>query len=161
MATVRLDKTINITSKDEGDHVYFNINIRKNEKNGGRAVFDENRVDAILQNPADYDLAVVRFSVPGENIPIFLWVDNKFSVSLEYNGATFTSVLEWHPNFVNNAADDFYGRAVWNYNNFIESINKGLSTAFLLLKAANPASPLSIAPRMVYDGETQLNSLFK
>ena len=67
--------------QDNEDHIYYNIDIRKGVENAGQqfqAVFNETRVEPILNKPSDYDLSVVRFSIPSQSIPIFLWKENEF-----------------------------------------------------------------------------------
>jgi hypothetical protein len=159
MATVQIDRTVNETSKDEGDHIYFNVNINADDKNKGFAVFDENRVDPILQNPSLYDVSIIRFLVPAANIPIFIWKDDKFYITLTYKGVDYISVLEYVPNVDPSSFSEF-PRAVWNYGDFIRSINKAFEKSFIEMKLAEPLAPYNLAPRMVYNPETRLNSLF-
>ena len=159
MATVRIDKTLNITSKDEGDHIYFNVTIKPDEKNKGLAVFSENRIEPILQNPSLYDLAVIRFTVPAANIPIFIWEDNRFEVVLTYKGVNYKSILQFVEN-IDPSTFSAFPRSVWNYNDLIQSINLAFEDAYQQLKAAEPGAPFTLAPRMVYDPIDKLNSVY-
>ena len=154
--------SMNNTLKSDGDHLYYNIAIKSNDRNDGIAVFDDNRTEAILTNPSDYELAVIRFSVPSQNIPIFLWTDDlDFQISLEYQGSLYSAKLQWFPNTsFSPPFKDWYGKAVWNYNNLINSINLGFLTAFNALKLANPTAPYLYAPVMTYSPETKLCSMY-
>ena len=94
------------TVSDSDDNIYYNVTIKKNDTNGGKAIFSENRVEPIVDNPSDYELAVVRFSVPAVNIPIMYFdsepgkLDKDFKVSMTYDGVTETKDLVWIPNQV-------------------------------------------------------------
>ena len=149
--------------QDTTDHIYYNIDIRKPDDYKGLrfpAEFNETRVEPVLKVPSDYELAVVRFSIPSQNIPIFLWKENTFSVSIKYSTFIFTTILQWTANSPAGTYD-YYGKAVWNYQDFIDSINAGLLTSFNNFVAGVPPF-LNIptkAPYMTYDPTTQLCSL--
>ena len=159
MATVQFDRTTNNTFKDEADHLYFNITIKPDELNKGQATFSQNRVEPILQNPSLYDVAVIRFTVPAENIPIFIWQDNKFEIVLTYKGVNYKSVLQYVENIDPSTFTDF-PPSVWNYNDFIQSINLAFEDAYQQLKTAEPLAPFTRAPRMVYEPTDRLNSIY-
>jgi len=149
--------------QDTTDHIYYNIDIRKPDDYKDlpfQAVFNETRVEPVLKIPSDYELAVVRFSIPSQNIPIFLWKENAFSVSLKYLNFVFTTTLQFIPNSPGGNYD-YYGKSIWNYQDLIDSINVGLLTSFNNFVAGVPPF-LNIptkAPYMIYDATTQLCSL--
>jgi hypothetical protein len=147
------------TLKSDGDHIYYNLSIRKDKKNQGIAVFDDNRVEAILNKPDDYDISVIRFSVPSVNIPIFLWVDNKFTISLSLGNDTYSEILEWFPN-TPAGGFDWYGKAVWAFSDFIRSINIAFQKCFDSYKIGHPASSQTLAPRMVYDNSLKICQIY-
>lgn len=149
--------------QDDEDHIYFNINIRKGVENAGKvfvASFNETRVEPVLHKPSDYDLAVVRFSIPSQNIPIFIWRDDEFKITISYQNFDFTTTLQWVPNSPSGAYD-YFGKSVWNYQDFIDSINNALKTSFNNFVAGTPAfaHKPSTAPYMIYNAESQLCSL--
>ena len=147
------------TLKSDGDHLYYNIAIKANQQNKGIAVFDDNRTEEILKNPSEYEIAVLRFSVPSQSIPIFLWKDKNFYITLEYNNQLFYKNLVWFPNSPGTGYD-YYGNAVWNYNDFIQSINIGFLDCFNQLKTVYPLAPFTLPPKMVYNPATTLNSIY-
>lgn len=149
--------------QDTTDHIYYNIDIRKPDDYKNlpfQAEFSETRVDSILNNPSDYELSVVRFSIPSQSIPIFLWKSNIFSVSLKFQSFVFTTTLNYIPNSPG-AGYDYYGPSIWNYQDFIDIINVGLFTSFNAFIAGTVPYMLrpTAAPYMVYDAATQLCSL--
>ena len=149
--------------QDNDDHIYYNIDIRKGVENAGKkfsATFNETRVEPILNNPSDYDLAVVRFSIPSQSIPIFLWKPNEFSITISYLNFDFTTILQFIPNSPGGSYD-YYGDSIWNYQDFIDSINVGLLASFNAFIAGVVPFALqpTVAPYMIYNAETQLCSL--
>lgn len=149
--------------QDTSDHIYYNVDIRKPPEYANlpfAAIFNETRVDTILKDPSKYELSVVRFNIPAQNIPIFLWVDNAFSVSIKYLNFTFTTVLQFIPNSPGGSYD-YYGPSVWNYQDLIDSINVGLLASFNAFVAGTPAfvGKPTLPPYMIYTASTELCAL--
>ena len=67
---------------NDSDYVYYNVRI--DSKSGkGRAEFNETRVQPILDDPSKYELTIERFYVPAVDIPIMIFKDNYYSITLE------------------------------------------------------------------------------
>jgi len=149
--------------QDNSEHIYYNIDIRKPDDSKDlpyQAQFNETRVEPVLYNPSDYELAIVRFSIPAQNIPIFLWKENSFSVSIKYLTFTFTTVLQFIPNS-SGGSYDYYGKSIWNYQDLIDSINVGLLASFNAFVAGTPAfgGKPTLPPYMIYTASTELCAL--
>jgi hypothetical protein len=149
--------------QDNSNHIYYNIDIRKPDDGKDlpyQAQFNETRVEPVLYNPSDYELAIVRFSIPAQNIPIFLWKENSFSVSIKYLTFTFTTVLQFIPNS-SGGSYDYYGKSIWNYQDLIDSINVGLLASFNAFVAGTPAfgGKPTLPPYMIYTASTELCAL--
>lgn len=173
----------------DNDHVYYNIlvtnngNIPTNSYGEIPVQFVEDRVQAILENPREYHLSIVRFSLPGQSIPIFEFVAQPgpglpggnpnpnlgiYSVTLSYMGSFYqvylnlipeaieTPPMDWQPSSITQNAGYY---AIYEYQDFIELINLAFLGAYQLLKAANPGAPPTSAPFLVFNPETQLISL--
>ncbi len=139
------------------DYVYYNIRI-SNDTGGNfsiPAVYSENRTDVILDNPNDYEVAVERFRIPGIDIPIMYWKDNKWSITLSYDGLDVTEFLQYIPT----SFPVFGSRDIWNYQEFLDSTNQALQTAYTALKTAKPGAPPTEAPFFTYDAPSQLITL--
>lgn len=142
---------------DRENNIYYNVRIDAQTSNetGANglpaASFRENRVEPIIENPEHYELAVERFKVPGSTIPIFLWKENLYEVQMEFDGVVITNVLQFIPNGL-----DLYGDAIWNYQEFLDSLNNSLTQAFIDMKAAKPLAPPTEAPFFTYDAPTKL-----
>jgi hypothetical protein len=135
-------------SKDESEYVYYNIRI-DNETSNGRAFFNETRVQPILDNPSNYELAVERFYVPAMDIPIMIFKDNYYYVTLSFGGVDATVPLVWIPN---TSGTDPYGNSIWNYQEMVDIVNVAFQTAFTTLGAGPPTE----APYITYEAESNL-----
>ncbi len=162
-------------SMDPFDQVYYNVEITNNTSLPKPAVFTETLTQPIITKCEDYYLSIVRFSVPGNAIPIFVCdiVPNQsnpnltpYSVTLSYNGSDYTqNIIYFSLQNVNaplNAIpvqqnSQYY--YVYQYNHMIQMINIALDSAFTALKTANPGAPPTQAPFFVFDENTQLISL--
>ena len=159
----------------DDDNIYYNIRIVKNKNDlFSPAVYNVSRTSPIIDLPSNYELAVVRFSIPASNIPILVWGNDpydpitnssskvdKLSISLSFGGVDYTQVLEFIPN---SSGNDFYGNTIWNYQEFCDIINQAFSKAFYSNYPLNtirrfPAAPPTLPPYLSYDANTQLCSL--
>jgi len=71
MSRKRGYQSSSIQLSEDADHVYYNLSLNNPTSSDKLAVFSENRSTAILDNPSDYTLSVIRFSLSKINIPIF------------------------------------------------------------------------------------------
>lgn len=119
--TVKNSKKYNFT---DVDNVYVNVDIYNQNSEIIDAVFEVTRAGNILDNPSDYELAIVRFSVPTKNIPILVLDSSKdYKISVDVNGTILTQNVTWISN-TNSPSSQFYIR---NYQEFIDSLNQALS----------------------------------
>ena len=151
--------------QDTSEHIYYNIDIRKPSDYESKdipyqASFNETRVEPVLYRPSDYELAVVRFSIPSQNIPIFIWKENAFSVSLKYLNFVFTTTLQFIPNSPGGSYD-YYGKSIWNYQDLIDSMNVGLLASFNDFVSGTTAfaGKPTLPPYMIYTASTELCGL--
>ena len=173
-----------IIVEDDGDRIYYNFII--GEKRDRQPLFDakfqENLDQVFITNPSEYYISVVRFSIPCQNIPIFVPeiqsfpntnVNNTvYSLSLEYNGftsgETFVQFVSGNPNAyvtpisANSPDADTSSIYYWIYNfqAFIDMVNTTFQTAFTALNVASGGLPVgAVAPYFEFDPSTQLISL--
>lgn len=147
------------TEPDNETNVYYNVRIDENNSNqkGSNGVpiasFKENRVEPILEDPSEYVLAIERFKVPAFDIPILLWEDNKYDVTLKFGATSITKILQFIPN---SNVPDLYGDSIWNYQELLDSLNQALEDAYTDLKLAEPLAPPTEAPFVTYEASSQL-----
>jgi hypothetical protein len=156
------------------DKIYYNVVIpyRPDSTGFAPAVFQEQLNQSILDRPSDYYMTIIRFSIPVQNIPIFIAEIQPFpntnlnntiySVTLTYgantSGQTFVQFVTQNPNatpslpltaFHPNADKTPY-YYIYEYTQFLSMVNATLATAF----AALPGSPVgSQAPYFIFDGQ--------
>ena len=124
LISVRNSKKYNFT---KNDYIYYNVNIYNDKDEDLEAKFNATRVENILDNPSDYELAIVRFSVPTINIPIFILDSNKqFTHSLRYKGKEYTEPITW----ISNTNEPEKQGYIWNFQEFIDSFNQALSNLY-------------------------------
>jgi hypothetical protein len=159
-----------IMSKD--DHIYYNIEIKRDTTNflPKFAQFIDRRADPIIEIPEEYHLSVIRASIPGEYIPLFIYpnigpegakvVDNtQYSVTLSLGANDYrTFVIYVSPNVTSPTTSEVYYYQ-YSIQGFINMINTAFQTAFNNLKAANPGNAVTAAPYLIYDNTTFLISL--
>ena len=134
------------------DNIYYNIVVDSIQgSNIIPLTFDENRVQPIVDNPSDYELAVERFRLPLTNMPIFLWKPNKFSVKMTYGGSEVNEIVTFIPN-----GNNIYGDAIWSYQEFATMVNNALDNAYAALKILQPLMPPTEAPFLSFDSSVDL-----
>lgn len=160
----------------EDDHVYYNISIFPDRTYVApkvlQAQFLEVRSDAILDKPEDYHMSVIRFSIPGENIPIFIYPhvknsqtgiytvnNNVYSVTLSTGGNDYQTFITYVSNTTvfNSTQIEYY--YIFSYQSFINMINTAFTGSFAALKAANPGVTATRPPYLVYDPINEIISL--
>ena len=122
----------NVIISQSQDHFYYNTIINNSTDNVVPAIYKDVRSDAILQNPEDYTLSIVRFSLSSGVLPIFNFKPlpgskttgnqdlnlGKYSVTLSYNGVDVQQYLTFILNRLNpNAPQTNKDNVNWNYNN--------------------------------------------
>jgi hypothetical protein len=178
--SINVNVPLSRPSQNPKDNVYYNIDfVNKDENKQVVPIqFSERTSIPVLDRPSDYQLAVTRFSLPGEFIPVMLWdpegkgawnadtnpgskVD-KFEVVMEFDGEVKRAYLPQPVNANPANVSPLYGPnfSVWNYKEFVDSFNTALATAFGDLKTAKPLAPPTAPPFVEYDASTRLCSLY-
>lgn len=132
------------------DHVYYNIAITNtNQSETLRASYNQSLTTPVIKNPSEYYCSIQRFTVPLQDVPIFVFLDSTYSVTISYNSNDYKKELIYVPSYTNNinliSPND---RFVYSYNQFIDSINNGLGDAMADFTAALP----------IYNGATTYNA---
>tara|TARA_R110000796_G_scaffold4086_5_gene15595 strand:+ start:6957 stop:7970 length:1014 start_codon:yes stop_codon:yes gene_type:complete len=144
---------MSVETEDE-NLIYYNIDITNDTSERIIPNFDVNRVDRILDNPSDYEMSVVRFSISLSSIPLFQFIENDFIVSLAIGEFIFyPEPLVWIPN--NSVYDE---KNVYDIQHLLDMLNNAWSLAFTFLKAGNTVVSTT-PPFMTYSALTNLISL--
>lgn len=142
-----------MSSQSSATHIYYNVRIQADLETRKHAVFSVKRVQPILDNPSHYEVAVVRFSLPTTSVPLIVFEDNKYSVSLKIGANEYTEYLTWTPN--SNVYNEKY---VYNIQDIIDFMNTAWATAFSNLNAGNVITS-TVPPFMSFSSETNLMTL--
>ena len=67
----------------DSTHIYYNIRINSDITDRVLATFNVNRVQPVLDNPSNYEISVVRYSLPLTSVPLIVFQDNKWAMSLK------------------------------------------------------------------------------
>ncbi len=151
------------------EHIYYDINFANKSNIPVKANYKENRNDALVKNPSDYYISIVRFLLPLQSVPIFVYPNDgtnpdntQYSVTIRnlYTGAQqFQTFLNFTPqNSIVNGVINF---GIFSYAHFLDMINVALFDAWAHLTNTNSL----VAPRMNYDAITgqcylRINSYF-
>jgi len=124
-----------LVNKLSGDNVVYDIQIYGEPNKNNRAVFNINRTDNVIDNPSDYYLAILDFSIPLFAIPLFSFIDNRYKFSLEFDGLILENTLLWVPETINSSP---VFQSVYSYQAFITSMNNSLKTLYDNMVLAKP-----------------------
>lgn len=163
-------------------NIYYNLTYYNSSTVPVVANYNETRTSSLLTNPADYYLSVVRFSIPGNLIPInvmqalpFPNTDPnvlEYAVTLTRNGTTSSPIfLNWNTGYAITAApqravftavnpkqvptDPYYFN--YSYQQFIDMVNTALAAAYTALPDKGTTTQ---PPYMTFDSDTGLFSMF-
>lgn len=177
--------------QDTSDNIYYNVIITNPmvfdqiDINGNNdvipAVYEENRTQAIIADPSKYELSIIRFEIPGANIPLFVMPRvisgapppanlhlTPLQFLMKYSGTTFAANLIYVPIASNiflpppppapvPISNPYYW--VYSYNHMLSMMNTTMATVFGQLKASFPGAPPTEPPYFIYNAETQLISM--
>ena len=136
--------------------IYLNLTKENNTNEEIPAKISDIRDTPIMEIPSEYALSVVRFSVPSFSIPLFVFRDDAYYITLRHNGVDFQRVVIFDPGEPTFA---WKSQFVFGIYNFLRMINATFKAAFDDLKAAFPAAPQTVAPLAMYDPNNQLFSI--
>ena len=143
---------------DKQDNIYFNINTQS--LNRSVFQFDEQRVQPILDNPSDYELAVVRCSVPTSSIPIQNWKANKYKIGIEYLGEVVEKYVEFVPNSARGPLYENTIGQIWSYQEWCSIMTNCLAELHNEMVALKPSFPASTHILWKIEPESSIMSLY-
>jgi len=161
--------TTKIYSEND-DMIYVNMSFVNNQLYPQPAQITEARTQAVIQNPSDWLMSVVRFDVDSHSIPInlpLMFVDpitgvksqtlTKSTIFLTYLGNTYTEDIIFVPNpgpLLPSAIPFNYLPAIYDYQVWFNFVNTALGLAFTASGAVG--SP----PQFIYNAVTGLLDLY-
>ena len=151
---VRQQQYQELSAGDE--YLYYNFNLVNNSDVSVPCSFLTSLGSPLLSNATEYYLTTVRFVLDGTTIPIFVFQDGVYFVTLSWNGNDVAAPVIYTPYYPVNGQ-----KSVFSYQSFINMINDALQTAFTAISAivGFPAD-VTEAPYMVYVPATGLCPFF-
>ena len=132
---------------DNGDHIYYNLNMVNNQDVSVPAQGYEQLAQSLLTNGKQYYGTILRFVIDGSDIAIFDFPDpSPYWVTLSYNGIYYPRQV-MYVNYNNMDGN----QSVYSFQAFLEMINNAL-----LLAAGDVPLVGLAAPYMVYVPATGL-----
>lgn len=166
------------------DHIYYNVLIPNNPVGNTftsiPAEFKEEMTIPIVKYPSEYYMSIIRFSVPLNSIPLFIFniqsgqtqTDpnlGRYSVTLDDGATTNQQFLNYFPTQLYTAVpqppsarppsylqEDSQYYAVYDIPHMLTMINNAFAAAL----AAFPVVPGRDPPKLIYDSATRLISLY-
>ena len=136
----------------EVDNVYLNTQLYNPSDQDFQCSYSAQFTDPVLARADEYCVAVSRFSFDVSDVPLFIFKDNTYSVTLE-NTAT-GDVSQVFLQYIDVDVVDSR-QVVYTFSHMVDMVNVALQAALVGL----PGPPVANAPVMEYDPSTGLFSL--
>jgi hypothetical protein len=145
------------TAKFQDTHYrYYNIKIANLTNNTlKQASYNETRTSDIIEDKlSNWEVAVARFRIPSHEIPIFVFIDATYFLTLtDTAGADHTQALVYVP--ITNIPNT--EQFITSYNQWVDIVNNAFLAAWLAIPVLiRPTVP----PFILYDPITQLFSVY-
>jgi hypothetical protein len=165
----------------EDQNIYYNINIVNNAKESSApkiAKYYEERLQPFITNPKEYEMKIVKFSIPASEIPILVMemklndapFHNRSVYRIGFNrlGVVKTVYVDYVSEEINRQPSVLPGQSltsltyrtnpyywIYSYQHFISLVNDALIDAM----GQYPLAQREEVPYLLYDSTTQLISL--
>lgn len=132
-------------SNDGDDVIYCDITAFNNKNEISRADINISRTSPIINNPKDYLMSIVRFSVQVSSLPLFIWFnDSPNMVSIKYNNIIKSFIVPYQNTQINSTPyQQIIGDAVYTYHQFSNMINSAIKSCHDDLKISGEAPYLT------------------
>ena len=138
------------------NNIYWTISMINNTALPVLAEFSETYNAPVVENARDYQLAIIRFVVPGGSIPILNFKNKVYYVTLQY-GATIKTILLEYETLININGND----TIFSYQAMMRIINEAFKEAFNeLIGTVGPIVGCTAPPFMEYVPQTNMCPLF-
>ena len=168
---------------DLDDHIYYNLEIKNNSSESILAVFRQTFQRFVIANASEYYLAIPRFSIPRNEIPLFLFrvqedIGNTdpnlgvYSITLRWDGVYYTEYLIFDPyvstepvplppsengGFQDISTDYYY---IYDAYYWCQLYNNAFRAAFDRLKVDFPMANVDDPPVLDFDPVTKLYTIY-
>lgn len=156
-------------SHDEKTVVYYNAEFQNQQKNPLPVGISDNRGEAIIKNPQDWEMSVVRFDATNLHlIPISVveMLGNDAEEGILSNTVCTFTISYMGIDYVRNVQFDRYVRefdmgSIKSYQEFLNRFNICIQDILDIQIGVLPIPPpVSIGPKFVYEPKTQLITMY-
>lgn len=134
--------------------LFYNLYTVNNTASETPLHLESNLTIPLMSKPSEWDVSIVRFVLPGYDIPIFTFTPDLFHISMSYNGSTVVLPVVWDTSVQNT------GYLLYDIQAFIHMLNTTLTSAWTALKVLQGGLPGSgDMPYFTYSETSQLISL--
>lgn len=123
------------------DHIYYSVTIANTYDHVIPAEYNENLMKPLVENPSLYNLSLIVFDIPTNEIPIFVFEPNTYYVTLRN---TVTSAESTQVVTLPLPGSDSSPNYVYSIGTFLYGVNTALDNAATALGA--PAPSISFDP---------------
>ena len=141
------------------NNIYYNGLYTNIQQGSQPALFSTTFSQPLVNKANDYEMSIIKFSLPGNNIPLFIFQPNTYQVSISYDLNFYTEYVNFIPTNTFPSSDPRYYYC-WSYNLFIEMINIAIFNVWTTFKTDNPSVTSNYAPYLIYDAPTELITLY-
>ena len=160
------------TASNDPDHEYIDFNVVNSTNTSTELNFTDNKVSSIITNAGDYYVAVSRFTLDCQNVPVFIPIIQKgqtdpnltiYSFTLQYKTFLYRKYVEWIPQYKNlivqqplirqDLSNNYYFTN--SFSHVIECFNDTLSQCFAELQNLTNELENKTAPYITFDPSTK------
>ncbi len=145
---------------DELNNLYYNIVLHNTGTAPIPITVKDQRAKTLIDDPSEYEVSIVRFTIPTSLIPILIAPSfiNQYSVTLTFNGTPYQQFVPYTQTDLTNLYPT--AQTYYNYQDFLNDVNTAFNTAFGDLKTVNPGCVCMYPPSLFYDANTQRINMY-
>ena len=146
--------------KENFDTIYLNLTLTNNQPTSQPANIIVNLPANFIPEGEIWDSGIDRFCLSGQSIPMLIWKDDFYYVTLSYNGVPISAPLLYN-SVSDQGPNQLIPQGIFSYQQIALILNAALSTAFDQLQiAVAPALNATTAPFVVFNTTTQNYQLY-
>lgn len=142
------------------NNIYYNSSLHNTNSAPIKSIIYDQRDKNVIDEADEYELSIIRFSIPTQLIPILVAPSfiNVYSITLTFGASSFQKFVP----YTNVSALNLYDNAVayYNYQDFLDDVNTAFTDSFNDLKFLFPGCVCTQPPSLFYNPNTQKISMY-
>ena len=144
----------------EDDFIYCNLVLTNNNSTSLECSTIQSLPADLLPTGINYDVAVDRWATDGSSLPIFIFPDNYFTLTLTYETYTSEPVYLTYSSISDKGPNNLIPNGVFSYQEFALIVNQAFILAYSQLNDATGGVLTSSPPYMLFDTITQKYKIY-